>query len=118
MPTAIIEINKLQVYAYHGVSEQERQVGNDFEVSVRLEYSCDHAMITDRIDFTINYADVVNVVIEEMSHPSQLLENVTYRIYTELLRRFPRILGGVVVVTKLHPPLKYQMDSASFTYRW
>lgn len=118
MPTAIIEVNRLQIYAYHGVLPQENKVGNDFEVSVRIEYPCEHAMITDRLDSTVNYADVVQLIEYEMSHTSKLLENVAYRIYTELLRRFPRTTGGEIRILKLHPPIKSQLDSCGFTYRW
>ncbi|MDE7032774.1 MAG: dihydroneopterin aldolase, partial [Muribaculaceae bacterium] len=56
MPSATIEINRLKVYAYHGVGDQETKVGNDFEVSVHLEYPCDYAMKTDRLGFTLSYA--------------------------------------------------------------
>ena len=69
MPSATIEINRLKVYAYHGVGDQETKVGNDFEVSVHLEYPCDYAMKTDRLGFTLSYADVLDVVIKEMRKP-------------------------------------------------
>lgn len=118
MSTAIIELNRLQMHAYHGVLEQENKVGNEFEVSVRIEYPCEHAMITDRLDSTVNYADLAAIVRDEMSRTSKLLENVAYRIYTEILRRYPRIIGGEVRIVKLHPPIKGQLESCGFTYRW
>lgn len=118
MSTAIIELNRLHIYAHHGVMDQEKKVGNDFEVTVKLEYPCEHAMITDRLDSTINYTDVIAIVTAEMKRPSSLLENVVYRIYTELLRHFPRVTGGEVSVLKLHPPVEQEMESCGFTYRW
>ena len=33
-----IEITRLRLHAFHGVLEQERRVGNDFEVSVTVGY--------------------------------------------------------------------------------
>ena len=70
MPSATIEINRLKVYAYHGVGDQETKVGNDFEVSVHLEYPCDYAMKTDRLGFTLSYADVLDVVINHSQFAS------------------------------------------------
>lgn len=118
MATAIIELNRLKMHAFHGVLEQETKVGNDFEVSVRIEYPCEYAMITDRLDSTVNYADLASIVRDEMERPSKLLENVAYRIYTEIIRRYPRILGGEVRIIKIHPPIKGQLDSCGFSYRW
>lgn len=118
MPSAIIELNRLKVYAYHGVDPQERTVGNDFEVSVKLEYPCDHAMQTDKIDSTLSYADVVKLVVLEMNKPSRLLENVVFRIYNALICRYPRVISGSITVSKLHPPLEEQMESCGFTYKW
>ena len=118
MPSAIIEINRLKVYAYHGVGDQETKVGNDFEVSVHLEYPCDYAMKTDRLDFTMSYADVLDVVIKEMRKPSKLLENVVFRIHSVIMYRFPRVIGGSITVLELHPPLSEQMESCGFTYKW
>ncbi|MDE5643335.1 MAG: dihydroneopterin aldolase [Muribaculaceae bacterium] len=118
MTSAIIEINRLKVYAYHGVDPQEAVVGNDFEVSVKLEYPCEHAMQTDKLESTLSYADVIEVVVREMRRPSKLLENVVYRIHSSLMYRFPRVISGSVTVCKIHPPLKYQMESCGFTYKW
>lgn len=118
MPSAIIEINRLKVYAYHGVDRQETVVGNDFEVSVHLEFPCMQAMRTDQLDSTVSYSDVIDEIHKEMKQPSKLLENVAYRIYMALMLRFPGITGGSVTVLKLHPPVSGQMDSCGFTYRW
>lgn len=118
MSTAIIEVSALKLYAYHGVMPQERKVGNDYEVSVQLQYPCEHAMITDRLDSTIDYSEVVEVIKSEMAIPSALLENVVYRIYAELIRRFSRIHGGEIKLTKLRPPVEGQITAASFIYRW
>lgn len=118
MPSAIIEVNRLKVYAYHGVDDQEKNVGNDFEVSVQLEYPCEHAMLTDKLDATLSYADIIDVIVREMKKPSKLLENVVYRIHAVIMYRFPRISGGSITVLKLHPPLPEQMESAGFTYKW
>ncbi len=75
-------------------------------------------MKTDRLGFTLSYADVLDVVIKEMRKPSKLLENVVFRIHSVIMYRFPRVIGGSITVLKLHPPLSDQMESCGFTYKW
>lgn len=118
MPTTTIEVNRLSVYAYHGVDPQERLVGNDYEVSVSVDYPCQKAMVDDSLDDTINYAEMMDVIVSEMARPSKLLEHVCYRIQQVLMQRYPAIQGGMVTVRKLHPPVKHQLESAAVTYRW
>lgn len=105
MEKIVIEIDRLALRACHGVMEQERLVGNDFEVSLRVVYPAAAAVESDCLDATLNYAEAVDVVRGVMAEPSALLENVCGRIRRELVARFPAIESGMVRVVKLHPPI-------------
>ena len=113
-----ITIDRLRVYARHGVFAQETLVGNDFEVSARLEVSVPDAMSDDTLEGTVSYADVIDLIKREMSTPSRLLEHVTARIACAIASAFPAVLGGTVTVTKLHPPISAQLAGAAFTLTW
>ena len=114
-----ITIDGMRLYAYHGVMEQERRVGNMFEVSVSLTYHVDNnTEITDSLAGTINYAEVAEIIGREMSVPSQLLEHVAARIRTSLLQAFPQATSGHVRVEKTTPPLTASIRSASATLSW
>ena len=52
-----IEITRLRLHAFHGVLEQERRVGNDFEVSVTVGYPV--VIGSDELSATLNYAELV-----------------------------------------------------------
>lgn len=104
--------------AYHGVLPQERAVGNDFEVSLRLLYPFERAMENDDLSATLNYAAVHEVVRREMAVPSQLIEHVAGRIYRALLKEFPEISGGTITVRKLHPPIPASTASAAVEINW
>ena len=110
-----VSVKALRVFASHGVLPVERAVGNEFEVSVELDYDARRAMRTDDVTHALNYAGVVQIIEREMATPSCLLEHVAGRIVDGLVADFPCILSGSVTVTKLLPPLKAQMDGASFT---
>ncbi len=113
-----IEIRGLKIYAYHGCSEQEQTVGNEFSVDLVIRFDADLAMRTDRLDSTINYGDVVEVIKAEMAIPSKLIENVAYRIAVAVQRRFGIVESGEVRVSKLCPPMGVQLDCVTFVYNW
>ena len=83
MTTKII-LKAMRFYAYHGVAPQERKVGNTFMVDLELTAPLVAAVESDRLEDTINYAEVYATVRQEMQIPSQLLEHaaVTTRVKT------------------------------------
>ena len=89
MMTGNIYIDSLRMHAFHGVLEQEKTVGNDYIVSVTMEYPLENACQTDNLDDTINYANVADTVVEEMKIPSKLVEHVAGRIVRRLKSLFP-----------------------------
>lgn len=116
--TTTIEINGLKLRARHGVAEQERTVGNDFEVTVHLRYPIEEAMSTDDIACTLNYAEVAALIRHEMSVPSRLLEHVAGRIRRSILSTYPAVVGGMIRVAKPAPPMGEQLDSVAVSIEW
>lgn len=116
--TTTVSINRLQIYARHGVFPQETKVGNIFEVTVLLTIDATSAIMDDSLDGTVNYADAVEIIQQTMSVPSKLLEHVAGRIIDALTTRFPNIISGEVTVAKPAPPISAQMDSVAVTLKW
>lgn len=116
--TTKIEINNLRVYAYHGVLEQERKVGNYFEVSLCIDYPFERALTSDDLNDTLNYAAVCDLVVEEMAIPSELLEHVAGRIIRRLQMEYSDIIGGCITIAKLNPPIPHQLRSCAITVEW
>ena len=75
-----IFISGLRVYAFHGVLPQERLVGGDYLVDVRVDYSHSLATESDRVEDTLDYSRLHHLIDEEMAIPSALLEHVAGRI--------------------------------------
>lgn len=99
-----ISLTDLHFHAYHGVLEQERMVGNDYIVDLRLEVDLSKAMATDNLSDTINYAEVYNRVKEEMQKPHQLLEKVVDAIGQCIFENFKGVVAIDIKLTKLNPP--------------
>ena len=113
MDTAI-SLEKMRFYAYHGVSEQERTVGNDYEVTLKVSAPVQGAMEDDSLYHTINYAELYELVKQEMEIPSCLIEHVAGRIVKRLRQEYPQITAIALKVTKIHPPRSGEVESASF----
>ncbi len=110
-----IRLDNMKFYAYHGVMEQEQTVGNTFGVSIVLEANLQEATETDDLSKTISYADVSDIVKEEMAVFSQLLEHVCGRIYRRLHAAFPQISRLEVSVYKYNPPGCGETERAGVT---
>ncbi|MDR2120198.1 MAG: dihydroneopterin aldolase [Tannerella sp.] len=112
----MIELKSMRFHAFHGVSPQERKVGNDFAVDIEYTSACiEKAAGSDSLDDTVSYADVYRMVKEEMSMPSGLLENLAGRMLSALKARFPQLAYIKIKVSKLCPPLGGEVHSASVT---
>ena len=82
----VIELEGMEFKAYHGCLEQEKVRGNVFTVDFRGELDLSAAAESDNLNDTLNYGDIYDIVAEEMSIPSELLENVAGRIMKEIMQ--------------------------------
>lgn len=57
-----IEIRELSIFTHHGVSDAEQEVGQRLEFDISFDVpSCD-AVLTDRIEDTVDYGEVCDLV--------------------------------------------------------
>lgn len=108
-----ITLSNLRFHAFHGVLPQERLVGNDYLLTLRVGYDVSRAMESDQVADTLNYAEVYQVASAEMAVPSSLLEHVAARIGGKLFERFPDITSIAIRLTKRNPPMGAYGDGAS-----
>ncbi len=103
----------MRFYAYHGVLPQEQKVGNWFWVDLSLKVDLSRAALSDDLQDTLNYAEVYDLVAEEMTIPSQLLEHVAGRIIRRLQQQFSLIQGIRIELGKEYPPFKQHAEGVS-----
>ncbi len=106
-------LNDIRLYAFLGVLEQERRVGGEYSVSIRVHYNIYKAMETDNVADTLNYAQLLKIVKREMAVPSNLLEHVAGRIGKTVFHEFPQAEAIDLTVTKLNPPMGADCAGAS-----
>ena len=110
--SSYILLENVKFYAFHGVLPQERKVGNDYQVSLRIGYDISRAMVSDDVNDTLNYAEVYQLLSQEMSVPSALLERVAGRIGDRLFRKFPSIQSIDLTIIKVNPPMGADSEGA------
>lgn len=100
----IISLQDIEMQAHIGVFPEEKVKGNTFRVSVSITLPASTGVETDKLEDTFNYQTIYDVVKEEMSHPTDLLEHVAGQIQAHLLRLCPKSEVHVKI-SKKNPPL-------------
>ena len=107
-----VHIDGIRLHARHGVLPQEQLTGNDYIINVRVGYDISRAMQTDDVADTLNYAEVYNIIKDEMSVPSKLIEHVAGRIADRLMDSYSQISSVMLRITKCNPPMGADCDGA------
>ncbi|MBQ3515171.1 MAG: 2-amino-4-hydroxy-6-hydroxymethyldihydropteridine diphosphokinase [Lachnospiraceae bacterium] len=115
-----IEIKELEIFANHGVFEEEKKLGQKFLVSITLFLDVSKAGRTDDLKESIHYGEVSNMVNEWMcQHTFQLLESVAQGLCEEILLSYESSGLKEVEVTVKKPwaPVKLPLDTVAVTVR-
>ena len=104
-------LNNLRFYSYHGVLSQEKSVGHKFVVSMRIDTDFKNAIRYDSVKDTVDYGIVVDIVKEQMTQRSKLMEHVAGRILKVLFNRFDSIQRIKIVLVKENPPVNSDCDA-------
>jgi len=107
-----IRLKNVRFQAFHGVIPQEQKVGATFVVDVRVGYPLQAAMESDKVEDTLNYAALYQVIGQEMAVPSKLLEHVAGRIAKAIMEHFPNVTSIDLELTKLNPPMGGDLEGA------
>ena len=107
-----IYLKNIRLHAYHGVLPQELTVGNDYVINLEVGYDFSDAMQTDELRHTINYAELYELIKEEMKIPSRLIEHVAGRIGNRIFATYPSAHELILAITKVNPPFGADCDGA------
>jgi len=89
MPDDIIRLNRMIFHTYHGYWDEERQVGQRFEVDVELQVNVQQAASSDNIRDTVDLYKVYQTVEHVVTKNTfKLVETLTQVIADTLLREF------------------------------
>ncbi|MFC0426767.1 dihydroneopterin aldolase [Chryseobacterium scophthalmum] len=108
-----IFLEDVKIYAYHGVLPEENIIGTYYILNTEIHTDLWDAAISDNLNDTISYADINEIIHDEMKIQSKLLEHVAGRIITKINEKFSQISYIKLRITKTSPPMKGEMKGAS-----
>jgi dihydroneopterin aldolase len=112
-PAVSVEVTGLSLYTRHGVSEAERELGQRlvFDVAFELD-ECD-ATITDRVEDTVDYAEVCEqVALAAQERQYRTLERLCAAVADRLMKRFGAE-SVRVKAAKPEPPIPLPVEEVS-----
>ena len=105
-----IVLTGIHGFGYHGLFDQERKDGQDFFVDLTLSVDLTAAAQSDAIEDTVNYAEITDLVVEEITtNPVNLIEKLAARIAERILNQHIKVKTVTVTVHKPQAPVAAQL---------
>lgn len=109
-----IILSGIEVMGRHGCTEEERQHEQLFIVDAELYLDLSRAGKSDDLNDTINYVQVIGDIKKIVGGtPRALIEAVAQEITETLLRKYFRLNGVKIVLTKVDPPIEDAFSGAA-----
>jgi 7,8-dihydroneopterin aldolase/epimerase/oxygenase len=84
-----VELRGISIYTHHGVSDAEQEVGQRLEFDLSFDVPDCDAVLTDRIEDTIDYSDVCDIVALAATERSyRTLERLAQVVGERLIERY------------------------------
>ena len=100
-----IYLKKIRLYSYHGCMDEEKKIGSDYVVNLKVETDLSASSKSDNLADTVDYVNLYSIVKEEMDQRAKLLETVADRIINRVLKEHPDVIKASVKVAKKNPPI-------------
>jgi dihydroneopterin aldolase len=100
-----VDLRGLSIYTHHGVSDAEQEVGQRLEFDISFDVPDCDAVLTDRIEDTVDYGEVGDIVALAATERSyRTLERLAQVVGERLMERY-RCESVRVRAAKPEPPL-------------
>ena len=111
---ALITIEGIRLYAYHGHLPEESKLGGHFIVNVWVTADTSEVETTDDLNDTVDYVKIIAIVKEQMAIRSDMIEHPARRIVDAILP-LHKVKKVKVEVEKIQPPIDAAFDKISVT---
>lgn len=98
-----ILIRNFKCIARHGVFAEEQITGAEFEVN--MEVSFEEKGIIEKLEQSISYTHLQEIVKSVMAAPNPLLETVCQQIAAQVKAAYPFVSEINITLCKLAPPI-------------
>jgi 7,8-dihydroneopterin aldolase/epimerase/oxygenase len=111
-PEVTIEISGLSLFTHIGVTAAEREVGQRLLLDLRIDVGDTDATVTDRVEDTVDYAQVCDVANLIAQRSYKTLERLCAAIADRLLEQYD-VNAVWVKAAKPEPPLHLPVTEVS-----
>ena len=107
----VLFIDNLEVFANHGLFEEENKLGQKFIFDMECELNYKKAMFSDEMTDSISYADIAEVVVKTATtNTFNLLERLAGEILKNIFTEFSQIENINLKINKPGAPIKYHFE--------
>ena len=107
----VLFIDNLEVFANHGLFEEENKLGQKFIFDIECELNYKKAMFSDEMTDSISYADITEVVVKTATtNTFNLLERLAGEILKNIFTEFSQIENINLKINKPGAPIKYHFE--------
>jgi dihydroneopterin aldolase len=110
-----IQLHHLHFFAYHGLFEQEKKTGNNFELDVDIVV--DAPAKISSLKHTLDYVIVYEMIEKRMEQPTALLETVAQELVEKIHELDNRVKLVEITIRKLAPPIKNFKGYVGISYK-
>jgi 7,8-dihydroneopterin aldolase/epimerase/oxygenase len=110
-----IHLNNLKFFSFHGLYQEERILGGQFEVDVAV--TCKEDKRITEIQQAVDYVKVYAIIKQQMEIPTPLLETVAQDLAEKIYRGDNRITSISISIKKTHPPIAAFMGTVGVSYK-
>lgn len=105
-------IRDLELFGFHGVFEEEKNLGQKFIISLELDLNLKLAGKSEDLTKSVHYGELCELVEREFNRKKcDLIETVTLNVADCILREYRIIEGVKVFLKKPWAPIKRHLDT-------
>jgi dihydroneopterin aldolase len=111
-----ITLQNIIFHSYHGIHEEEKILGNEYEVNAVVEFPEGQNVIA-HLNETIDYSRLYDIIQKRMNIPCPLLETLAMETGWAMKNEFQEIQVASITITKKNPPITGFRGDVSVTWR-
>lgn len=106
-----LTLSNISLWGYHGTETEEKTSGGPFRLSIRVDCLATPDPEEDQLANRLDYASLANRAAQIFAEKRfDLIEPLTERIARILLDEYPEIISVSLLLRKLRPVMKTELD--------
>ena len=110
---AEISLNNVRIYSNHGCLQEEKIIGSEYRVDLKVKTDITQATQTDNLIDAVDYVSLQKLIEEEVMNRHRLLETVINNLSNRILKEHRSIIEVDLKLAKLNPPINGEVESVA-----